>query len=147
MKEYSFTEVTAKKVIKTRALSRIPMIIIAMIGGLFIADIQNGGKIFDDKLVIVITCIVAIIAGTIGLFIGIKNGTKALMQNKYILTDNYIERLAPSGKIVRIEFSKIDKYQVLKKGLLIKSSSEKILVPSGLEKFDELSTSISEKLK
>lgn len=147
MKEYSFTEETAKKVIITQAFSRIPIIVIATIGGLYIADIQNGDHIFSNKIVVITTFVIFIIAGSIGLLIGIKNGTKALMQNKYILTDNYIERFTPSGKIVRLEFSKIDKYQVSKKGLLIKSSSEKILVPSGLDQFDELSTSVLEKLR
>lgn len=147
MKEYTFKEETAKNVMKKQAVSRTPMFVIAFIGGFYIANLRSDGETFSNKWVLIISVITVFIAGAIGLFLGIKSGAKTLVKNKFILTDTYIERHTPSGKIVRIEFTEIVKHQVFKSGLLIKSLSDKILIPAGLDEFDELSSLILKKIK
>ncbi|MDD4575663.1 MAG: hypothetical protein PHI36_04455 [Bacteroidales bacterium] len=147
MIEYTFKEETAKNVIKKQAISRIPMFVIAFIAGLYISNLRSDGDAFSNKWVLIISIIGIFVAGALGWLMGIKNGTKALLKNKFILTDNYIERFTPSGKIVRIEFAENVKHQVLKSGLLIKSSSDKILIPAVLDEFDELSSLVMEKIK
>jgi hypothetical protein len=147
MKAYTYTEERAKKIIKSQALSRIPMIIIALSGGFYIANIQSDGHLFDDKSVLLIAGSIAVMASFLGFIIGIKKGVKALMLNKYIISDAYIDRYTPSGDFIRLEFSKIDKHQVIKKGLLLKASTKKILIPSGLDNYDEISKVILDKLK
>jgi hypothetical protein len=147
MKEYRFSEENAKKTIKSQTISRIPMILIAVLGGLYIANSQNGGAIFENSLVLILTLSLSAVAVTIGLLIGIKNGAKTLMQNTYRISENGIERATPSGKSVNIDFDKIDLHKSLKKGLFIKAQNQKILIPAGLDGYDEITNLILEKVK
>ncbi len=147
MQEYRFSEENAKKTIKSQMILKIPIILVALLGGFFIANSQNGGMIFGNFLVLTFVIIISGIAVSIGLIFGIKNGTKMLMQNNYKLTEIGIERTTPSGKIVNIYFDKVDNYKSFKKGLFIKAKNQKILIPAGLDKFDELSELILERLK
>ncbi len=147
MKEYRFSEENAKKIIKSQTISRIPMILIAVIGGFYIANYQSGGTIFSDSLVLILTLLFSLVAVTIGLLIGIKNGTKTLMQNIYRISEAGIERTTPSGKIVSIAFDKIDLHKSMKKGLFIKAQNQKILIPSGLDNYNDISNLIVEKVK
>jgi hypothetical protein len=147
MKEYRFSEESAKKTIKSQAISRIPMILIAFLGGFYIANSQNGGTIFGDSLVLILTVSFSAVAAAIGLLVGIKNGTKTLMQNVYRITETGIERNTPSGQSVKIDFDKIDLHKTLKKGLFIKAQNQKILIPTGLDSYDEISKLILEKIK
>lgn len=147
MKEYRFSEENAKKTIKSQTISRIPMILIAVIGGFYIANFQNGGAIFGDSIVLILTLSISAVAVTIGLLIGIKNGTKTLMQNIYRITDTGIERTTPSGKSVNIDFDKIDLHKSMKKGLFIKAQNQKILIPSGLDDYNDISNLVLEKVK
>lgn len=147
MKEYRFSEENAKKMIKSQTISRIPMILIAVLGGLYIANSQNGGAIFGDSLVLIPTLSICAVAVTIGLVIGFKNGTKTLMQNIYRISDKGIERTTPSGKSVSMDFDKIDLHKSMKKGLFIKAQNQKILIPSGLDKYNDISNSVLEKVK
>jgi hypothetical protein len=147
MKEYRFSEENAKKTIKTQTISRVPIMLIAVLGGLYIANSQNGGGIFGNSLVLILTLSISSIAVTIGLLIGIKNGTKTLMQNIYRISETGIERATPSGKSVNIDFDEIDLHKSMKKGLFIKAKNQKILIPAGLDSFSEISNLILEKVK
>lgn len=83
----------------------------------------------------------------IGLLIGFKVGTKTLMQNTYHITETGIERTTPAGKTISIDFDKIDLYKSLKKGFFIKSRNQKILIPIGLDSYDEITNLILDKVK
>ena len=147
MKEYRFSAENAKKTIKSQTISRIPMILIAAIGGFYIANFQTGGAIFSDSLVLTLTLSISAVAVTIGFLIGIKTGTKTLMQNIYRISETGIERTTSSGKSVSIDFDKIDLHKSMKKGLFIKAQNQKILIPSGLDNYNDISNLILEKVK
>ena len=146
MREFSFTEETAKKVIRSQVVSRIPVMVVALAGALYVADGQGSGQFFTNKLALLIFFPVLIVSVSLGLLFGIRNGAKALMKNKFIVTDTFIERYTLSGRIIKLDFNKTVKYQLLKKGLLLTSSDGKMLIPSRLDKFDELLTLVKEKL-
>jgi len=147
MKEYTYTEDTAKKIIKSQTLSRIPIVIISIAAAIYISDYQSGGRVFKNLTTLIIICIVLIGVTSFGLIRGVKNGAKTLMLNKYILTDTGIERHTPAGKIVELDFDKISSHHVSTKGLLLKSFNTKILVPAGLNNFEELSSYVIARLK
>ncbi len=147
MKEYRFSEINAKKTIKSRAFSRLPLFLIAAIGGLFISIYQDEGGILDVSLFVILAIPILAIALAIGLLIGIKNGTRSLMQNVYRITNDGIERKTSSGKTISIEFDNIDTHKYLKEGLLIKSHNRKIIIPAGLDDFGEISKLILDKIK
>lgn len=146
MKEFTFSEATAKKTMRSQAISRLPMIVIAVIAGIYLATMQNQDFPLIT-LVLAITLPILAIAGYIGISMGIKSGTKSLMKNTYRLTGNGIEWLTPSGKTVIIEYDKIDLYKTITKGLLIKSKNKKILIPREIDNFSEISGLINDKVK
>ena len=147
MKEYRFSEESAKKTIKSRTISRIPIILIAGFGGFYIANHQSKGMVFGNSFVLILTLSIGAIAVALGLLLGIKNGTKTLMKNIYRITETGIERTTPSGKSLKIDFDKIDLHKSMKKGLLIKGQNQQILIPAGLDGYDEISDLILNKVK
>jgi hypothetical protein len=147
MKEYTFTEDTAKKIIKSQTMSRIPIVVISVAAGIYVGNHQTGGEIFKNLTQLIILSFGLIGITTYGLIRGMKKGTKTLMLNKYILTETGIERHTPASKIIQIDFDKISSHHLLTKGLLLKSTNTKILIPSGLDNFEELSSNIIARLK
>jgi hypothetical protein len=145
MNEFTFSEETAKKTMRSQAISRLPLIFIAGIAGIYLATIQNE-EFPRLTLVLAITLPILAIAGYIGIRMGIKSGTKSLMKNIYRLTGNGIEWLTPSGRTVIIEYDKIDIYRTITKGLLIKSKNKKILIPREIDNYNEISGLIREKV-
>ena len=124
MKEYRFSEENAKKAAKSHMISRIPLMLAAIIGSLYITNSQNEGMIFGDSIVLISTLSLTAFGLTIGSFFGIKNGTKSLMQNIYRVSDSGIEWSTPSGKSLIIDFNNIDMHESDKKGLLIKAKNQ-----------------------
>lgn len=147
MKEYRFSEEQAKKVMKSRLVSRSPMILIAILGGLYIANTRNGAVTFENPLVLILTIATSFIALGIGLFIGIKNGTKTLIKHSYRISDKGIEWTNPTGRLVSIDFNEVDMHRALKRGLFIRAKKQSVLIPSGLDQYDELSALILKKMK
>lgn len=146
MKEYKFSEENAKRIVKSRTIYRIPIMIIAVLAGLFIADTRTGGAIFDNTLVLVLTMFIGLSALAFGLIFGIKNGTSSLLRSTYLLSDNGVEWKTPSGKTIHIDFDKVEKHQKFNKGLLIKAQNKRIIISSELDNYDELSNIVLSKL-
>ncbi len=147
MKEFSFTEETARKFMRSQTLSRIPLIVCALLGGLYISSSRTGKSIFDNLYTLMATILITLISTFIGLHLGIKLGVKTLLQGKFVLTEDYIERHTASGKIVKINFDKISSHKIAKGGLALNSSEGKIFIPSAIDNFEELSKSVTAKLK
>jgi len=146
MKEFKYSNEKAKKVMKTQMITKIPLILIASFAGLYIANSKNN-MIFSNKLVLSLTLLICLIAVSIGLFLGIKNGTKMLLQNIYKVTETSIERVTPSGKSINIAFNTIDNHKIHKKGLLISAKKKNILIPIELDEYNVLSTLILKQIK
>ncbi|WP_196890177.1 hypothetical protein [Aureivirga sp. CE67] len=147
MKEYRFSEENAKKMMKTRTISRIPTILIAIVFGLYIANLRGQGEVFGNSLVLVLTLSISLVALSIGIFIGMKKGAEALKHNVYRISDTGIERKTSIGKSINIDFDKVESYKSMKKGLLIKTKNQKILIPTELDNYTDLSSLILEKVK
>jgi hypothetical protein len=144
MKEFRISEETAKKTMKSRVVSQIPMFIFAGAAGVYLAITQNEGPVPHLTLILAITIPVLTIAGYIGMRMGIKSGVKSLMKNIYRLTENEIEWHTPSGKTVIIDYDKIDHFKTQTRGLLIKSKNKRILIPRELDNFNEITGLIRE---
>jgi hypothetical protein len=147
MKRYTFSEENARKLMKSQTIARLPLIAIAIFGGLYISNYRSGGSTFGNPIVLSFTLLICAIAVSIGLIFGIKNGTKNLMQNVYQFTDDSIKRHTPSGKSISINFNEVTDHKLSKAGFLIKSKNQKMLIPSSLDEYDELSGILLSKIK
>jgi len=76
-----------------------------------------------------------------------KFGSELIQQYYFRVSDLGIEKIGPKGKLVDFNFSQITSFRFNKRGLLLESSKRKLLLPNGLEDFDELCHLISEKVK
>lgn len=145
MKEYKFSEKNARKTIRLRIAKQFPFMLIAILAGIYFSDLQNPGKIFHNSLALILTLSITAVAVTIALLISMKSATKRLMQNIFRITENRIEHITLSGKIIKIDFDKIDLHKSSKNYLLIKARNQKILIPAEIDNFDEISNSILKK--
>lgn len=147
MKEFRFSEAQAKKTMISQTVSRIPLMLIAGGTGIYIANHNNNGGITDNLAVLLPVIAIGIVAMSVGLFIGVKNGTKTLLANVYRLSDESIERIGPNGNSTIINLSDIKTHKSIKKGLFLKDQNSKILIPVGIEGFENISGTILATLK
>jgi hypothetical protein len=147
MKEYKFSKENARNHIRARLINRSPVILAAIIAGLFIGNYRTGGDMFENKIVLILTLVIGGIAVAAGIQLGIKRGAESLMYERFRLDETKIERLTSSGKIISIELNSIIEYKSLKSGLLLKSKGKKLIIPSELDNFDELSNLILKNLQ
>ncbi|NVK73277.1 MAG: hypothetical protein HWE24_07345 [Oceanospirillaceae bacterium] len=145
MKEFKFTEESAKKAAEAEMRSRLPLILTSGFAGLLLAFR------FTPQVQSLSNAVLAIIAvSTLGvlvfsIWIGMKRRAKAFMTQVYTVDETSIERKSASSQSVKIDFDKLESIQTGKNGLTLKSKLHKMVVPSELDGFGELSKIINDK--
>ncbi|MCK9255143.1 MAG: hypothetical protein M0Q45_04490 [Bacteroidales bacterium] len=142
MKEYRFTEETAKKTMNSGLRFFAPFLIGGSIVGICIANFTTKGSIFGSLLVFLIIILVLVIAT----MIGINRSKKSLMKAVYRLSDTGIEVITSDTESVSIDFDKIKSHKIIKRGLYINGQKSQIFIPVDLDGYDEITNTILEKI-
>lgn len=141
-KQFTFSPEGAKKMMVSQYRARLPVFIIASFVGVYIGFGNNGEDLIKYPLVIVF--LILIIAGSmfLGYKLGVKRGVGNALLETYTITDTYIEKKSATGNKTIIELNQISKHQSSKFGLLIRDGNKRMIIPSFLNNYDELSAMI-----
>lgn len=142
MKEYRFTEETAKKTINSRLSFFAPFLIGGSIVGICIANYVTTGSIFGSLFTLLIVILVLAIAT----MIGINRSKKSMMKTVYRLSDTGIEVITSDTESVSIDFDKIKSHKIIKIGLYINGQKSQIFIPVDLDGYEEITNTILEKI-
>ena len=141
-KVYVFSREGAKKFMVAQYIARIPLFIIATIVGVYIGVGDNGENFIKYPVTIVIMVLIIGGAMFVGYKLGVARGIKNAMLEKYSITDTTVQKIAGTGNKTSIELNNITKHRQSKIGLLIYGDRKRMLIPSYLDGYDELSNLI-----
>ncbi|KAB2807343.1 hypothetical protein [Phaeocystidibacter luteus] len=142
MKVFKFSQESAKKAAEAEMRSRLPLILTSGFAGFILALRQPEMQRMN-------TAVLAIIAFSLfgvlafSIWLGLKRRAKALLKHVYKVDETSIESISASAQSVKMDLDKIESAEVGKKGLTLKSNSQKMLIPKHLDGFEELSNMIS----
>ncbi|WP_421750293.1 hypothetical protein [Croceimicrobium sp.] len=146
MKEYRYSDEKALQLIQKISRTTLPIIMIMILGALLLIDIYKGDtnpdELFFTHTIMFFTLIIVWILVYKNAH---KYGSRLMQQYYFSVSDTGIEKIGPKGKMESMNFAQISSISIHKKGLLLESSKSKLLLPNGLEGFDELCNLISEK--
>ncbi len=140
MNIYTFPKDAIKKLATKQTLSIYPILIGALIAAYFIINHYE-----RDNVNIIIMIGVGLFMLIGGFFSSRKAITKVLSETEFILEDNVIRKEIPNGKNIEIFFRDIKNQRHTKKGVLVKTRKEQLLIPIELINFKELEAIIKNK--
>jgi hypothetical protein len=147
MKKYSYSKASAKKISGKHVLKLLPFFIIAGFSGLYFANIDSGGMLFKDIPALVLAVLVLASLLVTSLILGMKLRIKKLLNERYILTDAYLEKEIFKGNSIKIALNNVEFHLENTKGLLLTSKDITIQLPKELDGYKELKIEIIEKIK
>ena len=141
-KQFTFSPEGAKKMMNAQYVARLPLMIIAVFVGGYIGIGENSHDLLVYPLLLVM--LVILVGGSLflGYKLGMKRGIKNALLETFTITETSVERKSATGNKTNIEFSQITKHQTSKFGLLIQSGRKRLLIPSFIDGYDELSALI-----
>ncbi len=147
METFTFSKEAIKKLAVKQVISIYPLIVIVLLGAFAIANhIEKNEMVEDPTFLVVMSGVMLFIL--IGSYSpSVKAISKVMSETEFILTESTIEKHIPNGKNMEIIFRDIRNVHHSKKGILIKSQEEQILIPSQLTDFDEIEAVIKNKTK
>ena len=141
----------SKEAIKTQAIKQVisiyPLIILVLFGGFVIANHLEDNEMMEDPAFLLIMAGVLLFILIGGYFSSIKAISKVMLETEFVLTESSIEKHIPNGKNTEIIFRDVRNVHHSKKGILIKSQNEQILIPNQLTDFEEIEAVIKSKTK
>ena len=141
-KQFTFSPEGAKKMMNAQYVARLPLMVIAVFVGGYIGIGENSEDLVRYPIVIIM--LVVLIGGSLflGYKLGMKRGIKNALLETFTITETTIERKSATGNKTNIELSQISKHQTSKFGLLIQAGKKRLLIPSYIDGYDELSALI-----
>ncbi len=143
IKTYKYTEEGARMLAKSGIKRTMPIMVIIPIVVLYV---KKGEESFFSNANILTMALFLIFIG-ISIIFSIRFNSKMFLKNEFNLYDDRIERVTPSGKTISFKFANINECKVLNNGLLLAVNKQKMLVPNGIDGYDELSKTLLIKIK
>ena len=147
MNTYYFPKQAIKKLAVKQVISIYPLIVMILIGTFIIANHVEDNEMMEDPVLLWIMAGVALFVLIAGYFSSIKAISRVLSATEFLLNESAIEKHIPNGKNTEIIFRDVKNVHHSKKGILVKSQNEQILIPPQLTNFDELAAAIKDKTK
>ncbi len=144
---FTFSKEATKKQAIKQTISIYPLIILLLLGAFLIANHLENNEMAEDPVLLLIMAGVVIFILIGGFFSSIKAISNVLLDTEFTLTESAIEKHIPNGKNTEIIFRDVRNVHHSKKGILIKSQNEQILVPPQLTHFEEIEAVIKSKTK
>lgn len=138
MKEYKFSETTAKKIVRAKSAGWLPIIITAFFGGFLLINFLNDNQLVKTPVLLIGCVIVLLLAIFLGWRKGVQNGVRALLREKYVVKEMAIEKIGQKGDAINIKWFEVSNFQETDKGLEIEEGDRKLLIPKQLEGYNEV---------
>lgn len=138
MKEYKFSEATAKKIVRAKSAAWLPIIVTAFFGGFLLINYLNNNQLVKTPILLIGSIIVLLLAVYLGWRKGVQNGVSALLREKYVVKEMAIEKIGQKGDSINVKWFEVSNFQETDKGLEIEEGDLKLLVPKQLDGYAEV---------
>jgi len=145
MNIYTFSKASIKKLATRQTLAIYPILISVLIAVYFIITHFEDKEEMEKPSTLIIMAGVGLFMLIGGFFSSRKAVSKVLLATKFILEDDAIIKEIPNGKDTKISFREIKTQQHTKKGIVIKTQNQQLIIPTELINFKELEVFIKNK--